>query len=132
MLITLDAELDGDTEMADYFTRNKAWAKPQTTYQTQLSAENESRFNNWLKANAQRVGEFNPKNPTEDYDMRGWWLQNKGAPAPVGHFEDTFKTPYHETFSNESKYATPNAPAWKQQGKNWYLIDSAGNVLKAE
>lgn len=118
--------------MADYFTRNKAWAKPLPSYQTSLSSENEARFNSWLRYYKQRVGEFNPENTQEDYDMRGWWLTNKGSAPPEGHFEDTYKTPYHETFSNESKYALPTAPTWKQQGGNWYLIDGAGNVLKAE
>ena len=118
--------------MADYYTRNSAWAKPQQSYQTPLSAENETRFKNWLTANKQRVGEFKPDNPKEDYDMRGWWLENKGAAAPVGHFTDKYKTPYHETFSNESQYATPDAPKWKQTGKTWQLIDNAGTILKTE
>ena len=118
--------------MADYYKRNSAWAKPAQSYQTSLSKENETRFNNWLKLNSKRVGEFNPSNPREDYDMRGWWLKNNGDAAPDGHFPDTYKTPYHETFSNESQYATPNAPAWKQIGGRWNLIDSMGNILKTE
>ena len=118
--------------MADYYKRNSAWAKNQASYQTDLSPENERRFGNWLKINSKRVGEFDPQNPQEDYDMRGWWLANKGIPAPDGHFPDTYKTPYHETFSNESQYSLPTAPAWKQNGERWNLIDNAGNVLKEE
>jgi hypothetical protein len=28
------------------------------------------------------------------------------------HFPDTWKTPYHQSFSNESMYANQNAPQW--------------------
>jgi len=120
--------------MSEYLKRNLQWAKPQDSYHTQLDQENEQRFRNWLRLpqNQQRVGYFNPDNMQEDYDMRGWWLANKGVIAPQGHFPDTFKTPYHQTFSNESQYATPDAPKWVQQGKQWFLVDKTNNVLFSE
>lgn len=119
-------------QQPSYFDRNAAWAKKQESYQTPLSEENEIRFNNWLALNKNRLGEFDPKNTKEDYDMRGWWLENNGANAPDGHFPDTHKTPYHETFSNESKYSTETAPKWVQSGSAWMLIDREGNILKKE
>ena len=126
--------------MPDYLQRNRPHAKQtQTgTYQTALQPQNEIRFRNWLKANAEKsnaVGYFDPSNMASDYDMRGWWLTNKGAAPPQGsdHFPDTFKTPYHETFSNESQYALPTAPKWvKTQAGRWALVANDGSVLKVE
>lgn len=119
--------------MPSYFDRNKQYAKPMQSYQTTLSAENEQRFKNWLALHQGRLGEFDPANTQADYDMRGWWLDNKGAPPPAGHFVDTYKTPYHQSFSNESKYALPNAPKWQQQGQKWLLVDPrTGGVVFAE
>lgn len=68
--------------------------------------------------------------------MRGFWkgLQ-EGDPHAVTsidpydkklHFTDYWKTPWHETFSRESKYATDEAPYWKDDR---YLVDKEGKVL---
>lgn len=76
--------------------------------------------------------------PTADYDMRGYW-QAQQANDPQArttqsqfdgrmHFPDTFKTPYHRTFSRESKYALPNAPYWNENR----LIDDQGNIVADE
>lgn len=118
--------------MAEYFARNSAWAKKQDSYQTALAPEQETQFRGWLSQNKDRLGYFKPDNPKEDYDLRGYWLENGNAAAPARHFPDTYKTPYHETFSNESQYATQNAPAWFKIREGWSLIDSAGTVLKQE
>jgi hypothetical protein len=66
--------------------------------------------------------------------MRGFWrAQQQGDPDAVrsaanGHFPDTYKTPYHRTFGNESIYAAPDAPHWEGDK----LIDKHGNVLLDE
>jgi hypothetical protein len=70
--------------------------------------------------------------------MRGYYKDNVagagGAKPKVSsfdglpHFPDTYKTPYHKTFSNESRYALPNAPSWKGDR----LVDWKGNVVADE
>jgi hypothetical protein len=93
------------------------------SYHTPLSPENEQKFDN--------SGE-------SDYDMRGFWraLQQGDPDAKTAvsqfdgkiHFPDTYKTPYHRTFSNESIYASPDAPHWEGDR----LIDKNGNVIADE
>lgn len=74
---------------------------------------------------------MNPDDPQSDYDMRGFFqgLQTGDPDATTGldpndvdpatgqpkmHFTDKWKTPYHDSFSADSKYALPNAPVWKR------------------
>ena len=118
----------------NYFMRNSKWAKPLDSYMTPLSPEKEQQFSQWAIQNQKRIGSSDVvNNPMGDYDYRGWWLANQNKTAPNGHFEDTYKTPYHETFSNESQYANPElAPQWKQSGKKWQLISNDGTILKTE
>ena len=51
----------------------------------------------------------NPDNQEHGYDYRGYWLENRKKDidysSPEFHFPDTWKQPWHETFSNESQYA---------------------------
>lgn len=99
-------------------------------YSTQLSGPQEAQFQNWVQTNQIP---FDPS-PTSDYDMRGFWqAQQAGDPnaqrAGNLHFPDTYKTPYHQSFSGESQYAIPGvAPHW--QGNQ--LIDRKGNVVFKE
>lgn len=116
----------------ELFSRNMKWAKPSPSYSTALKPEQEQQFSSWVSQNKKRIGGADVNDPYSDYDYRGWWLDNKGTPAPEGHFTDKYKTPYHETFSNESQYAKPEAPTWQQKGNNWLLIDNAGNTLYQE
>src|ERR1035438_684822 len=44
------------------------------------------------------------------------------------HFPDTYKTPFHKTFSNESKYAPKDAPHWEEDK----LVDKHGKVIADE
>ncbi|PWT72893.1 MAG: hypothetical protein C5B60_08915 [Chloroflexi bacterium] len=108
-------------------------------YQTQLSPADESQFQQWVQAN--RIPYVD--SPTADYDMRGFWQgMQQGDPAAKGainpydmqyHFPDKWKTPYHETFSNESQYATADAPRWTGNDTlGWVLQDRFGNVVKDE
>lgn len=109
-------------------------------YTTQLAPADETKFQSWVAAN--KVP-FDPTMPVSDYDMRGFWqgMQNgdphavqrpdandidKATGKPRMHFDDFWKTPAHETFSRDSKYATPDAPHWVQ---NRYLVDKNGKVL---
>ena len=105
------------------------------TYQSTLSPEEENKFREWLKTPdvQNRLPEYNPDNTKEDYDLRGWWLENKDKGVPSGHFTDKYKTPYHKTFSNESIYATEDAPHWEQSDTGyWVLLDKKGKVLTVE
>ena len=99
---------------------NKAWTKPGWKLTT-LSPQDEAKFQVWAKQNAKAIqGELN--NPKADYDVRGHWAAaQRGDPAATlvlnkwdgkMHGNDKFKTPYNGGFSNESMYATPNAPRW--------------------
>lgn len=109
-----------------HFARNVPFAQP-GPWATALSPMEEQQFQSWVKTN--KVP-FNPTEKTPDYDMRGYWkdVASKGktdtAINPVDkklHFPDTYKTPYHQSFSAESKYATPNNP-FKWKGET--LMDS--------
>lgn len=112
------------------YQRNKQYARP-GPYQTMLPADQEAQFRQWVQAN--RVP-FDPNNPTSDYDMRGFWQDqaarqqgtqtnpNDGLP----HYPDTYKTPFHQSFSNESRYALPTAPRWANDHQ---LVDQYGRVL---
>jgi hypothetical protein len=95
-------------------------------YITQLHPEDETKFQQWVKDNKIPWQD----SPTADYDMRGFWkAQVSGDPnaqrAANLHFPDTYKTPYHRSFSNESKYATPAAPRWVNNNQQ---VDPHGNV----
>ena len=101
-------------------------------YITRLSQEEQGRFLDWVIKNNVP---FDP-NPNADYDMPGFWkAQQNGDPRAVTevkpdglHFTDTFKTPFHKTFSSESIYAGPDAPRWKGEK----LYDVKGKLLQDE
>jgi hypothetical protein len=102
-------------------------------FNTPLPLGDELKFNAWLQEN--KVP-FDARAPVSDYDMRGFYkgLQ-EGHPAAASaidpndqqmHYPDYWKTPYHETFSNQSQWALPTAPAWNEQDQ---LIDQSGKLL---
>jgi hypothetical protein len=109
------------------FAFNKGWAKP-GPYTSTLSPAEETEFRRWAAANPKAVeGEVGPAPdfaplPEADYDVRGHFHAAKiGDPAAdltpntwdgKIHGNDKFKTPYNGGFSNESMYATENAPRW--------------------
>lgn len=99
-------------------------------YVTSLSGDEEKKFQAWVKQNNIPWQDV----PNADYDMRGYWkAQAEGDPNAVRssknlHFPDTYKTPYHKTFSNESQYASADAPHWEGDR----LIDKDGNVVADE
>ena len=71
--------------------------------------------------------------------MRGYYQQFKSDPEAaktminpndgLPHFTDEHKTPYHATFSNESKYAKPGAPMWDEHDR---LVTPQGQILFSE
>jgi hypothetical protein len=121
--------------LARNYERNKAFTKQgAANFNTDLG-DKEPQFRQWVKDN--KVP-FDPdaKGPT-DYDMRGFWQalqaddpKAKSAIDPNDqrlHYPDYWKTPYHETFSNESQWADPKtAPAWNDKDQ---LVSPDGKVL---
>lgn len=93
-----------------------AYAKP-GPWQTKLSSSDEAEFQSWVREN--RIPWKD--SPTSDYDMRGFWQAQKLGDSsaqrnPITlHFPDTWKTPYHTTFSNESIYAKSEAGYWGER-----------------
>lgn len=123
----------------NYYERNREYVSNKDgPFETALGRADEARFRQWLKYHADAhpaLGNFNPNDPTSDYDLRGWWLENNGdaPPAEGGHFTDKYKTPYHQSFSNESMYADPEAaPKWQRQGDTWNLTAPDGTVVFSE
>jgi hypothetical protein len=123
-----DEELDALTER---YGRNRQYAKP-GTYTTRLSPLEEKQFQGWLFVNKIPFDtHWPPDQAMQDYDMRGYWKALKsGDPRAAQdketmHFPDYWKTPYHETFSNQSIYAKPDAPRWKGA----VLTDKDGKVI---
>jgi len=85
-------------------------------YRTKLTSGEETLYKKWLKSTSRDTGvDYDPDDAS--YDMRGYWrdvvaggrFQRMGK---AQHFPDTYKTPYHRTFSRESKFATSFAPFW--------------------
>lgn len=123
-----------DAPQADAYTRNRAYAKPAPSggYLTRLSPAQEAQFQAWVKQNNVP---FDPS-PQADYDMRGFFKALKaGDPrASTGvnqndgklHFGDYWKTPYHKSFSNESQWATAEAPRWNERDQ---LVLPSGSVV---
>lgn len=94
-------------------------------YTTRLSPEEEMRFRAW----ARQYGIRMEPGWNEDYDMRGLWKSAPDVrPDERGHFPDTYKKPFHPTFSNESIYATADAPRWE----GYRLISPSGQVIADE
>lgn len=114
------------------FDRNSQWSVPSDNYLTALPSDQEAKFQDWVQKN--KIP-FDPS-PTADYDMRGFWqeLQAGGPNAQTGinpndgqlHFNDYYKTPYHESFSSESKWAKPNAPSWNDKDQ---LVTPDGTIV---
>ena len=100
-------------------------------YRTDLPPNQEFEFQNWVKQNdIPYVDE-----PRADYDMRGFYkaLQNKDPRATSSydfldnrfHYPDIWKTPWHETFSQDSMYSLPTSPHWVKDK----LINALGTTI---
>lgn len=108
-------------------------------YSTPLPLMDEMKFQQWVKQNRIPVDDSR----TSDYDMRGFWKAaqsgDRRASTSINpsdnqiHFPDTWKTPYHKSFSAESKYAKENAPKWVgDDARGWALVDRVGNIIQDE
>lgn len=124
---------EGILSYGDAYARNKAWAKPSADgYATTLSPPQEKAFRGWI---AQNNVPFDPNATVSDYDMRGFYKaliagdpRAKSAVDPNDgriHYPDYWKTPYDATFSNQSQWATREAPHW--DGNK--LVSNNGVVL---
>jgi hypothetical protein len=97
-----------------------AGRQPAPSYNTPLSPLDEFAYRQWAQQN-QVPTDPNSTAP-QDYDMRGFYqgLQqgNPRAQSAIDpndsrlHFPDFWKTPMHQTFSNESQWAPSTAPQW--------------------
>lgn len=126
--------LSGSAGLQPELMLSPAPAPPATpSYTTQLQPHEEGAFQDWVKANKVPWD----SSPKSDYDMRGYWKATQSDPAVKQtksgfdgkmHFPDTWKTPYHKTFSNESIYAPKDAPHW--EGNK--LVDKHGKVIADE
>jgi hypothetical protein len=101
---------------------------------TRLNPAEEQKFRAWVQQNKIPF-DLNDQYP--DYDMRGYYkAMVAGNPqAKQGanqHFPDTWKSPYHRSFSRESMYATPGAPQWKATDDGSDLVDKDGKVVYSE
>ena len=149
----LDKFIDGITDLSKGYNENKNTAfNPENLrrrqdlatfkqsinpadYTTRLTPEEQKQFNVW--ANDMRAkGAINPNDKFQDYDMQGYWknevlnntdLANGNAEA---HFTDKYKMPNHETFSNESIYATgDNAKYAGHWDNNNYVTPLKNNKM---
>jgi hypothetical protein len=118
-----------------YYQRNQAYVRPgEFVYNTPLQPNEEVSFRKWLTDN--KVP-FDSSAATTDYDMRGFWKAlQAGSPTAKSavdpndkrlHYPDYWKTPYHQTFSNESQWANPQtAPKWNDKDQ---LVAPNGTIL---
>lgn len=115
------------------------WSKPNWRDDlTVLPPDQEVRFQQWVEDN--KVP-FDPS-PNADYDMRGYWkdIASRGQSSTEVnafdnevHYPDTYKTPFHKSFSRESKFATSAAPEWVgNDSDGWKLMDKSGKVIVDE
>ncbi|WP_439392544.1 hypothetical protein ACRQ5Q_24275 [Bradyrhizobium sp. PMVTL-01] len=124
------------SDLAAMFTPNPMLAgrQPAASFNTTLDPGTEQFFRQWV---AKNNVPFSPDaTAPQDYDMRGFYQalmqQNPKAQSAVDpndgrlHFPDFWKTPVHETFSNESQWAPGNAPAWTADDK---LVAPSGRVV---
>lgn len=90
------------------------------SFNTPLDSLDEAKFRQWLVDN--KVP-FNPNVVVSDYDMRGYWqAHERGQPMAADtqmnandgkpHYTDYYKTPFHQTFSQDSQWSEPNSPFW--------------------
>ena len=149
----LDKFIDGITDLSKGYNENRNTAfNPENLrrrqdlatfkqsvnpadYTTKLTPDEQKQFDIW--ANDMRAkGAINPNDKFQDYDMQGYWknevlnntdLANGNAEA---HFTDKYKMPNHETFSNESIYATgDNAKYAGHWDNNNYVTPLKNNKM---
>lgn len=103
-------------------------------YRTTLAPAEEKEFRQWASVSKAPYTD----DPKADYDMRGFWKGLRAgdprattAVNPVDgqtHYPDTWKTPHHQSFSDESIYAQPGAPSWHGD----VLVGPGGRIVSDE
>jgi hypothetical protein len=117
--------------------RNQQFTAPGTSelnMTTQLSEPDEAAFRQWVAANNVPFTPTAPSARTTTCAASGRACSAAIPRAKTGidpndqrlHFTDTWKTPYHESFSGESKFAAPGAPSWNDQDQ---LVAPGGRVM---
>ena len=99
-------------------------------YKTKLTSQEEQQFLKWYKMVAMMNQlDPNPDHPDHHYDYRGFWKNSSEQDrlsmslfVPDKHFPDTYKTPLHPTFSNESIYSNAFTPGGHWDGE--IFVDS--------
>lgn len=123
------------SDIADMLRKNAPYVSPHQMrpQNTPLGMGDEMLFRGWL---AKNNVPFDPEAQSTDYDMRGFYkgLQSGDPRAQAAvdpndsrlHYPDFWKTPAHQTFSNESQWAKPMAPQWTPDDK---LAAPSGRIL---
>ncbi len=106
------------------------------SFNTNLNPMDEFQFRDWVQQNNVP---FDPNASQSDYDMRGFWQAGRqGNPQAstainpndgLMHYPDYWKTPLHQSFSNESQWAPPGAPQWVNDSQ---LASPNGRVVYDE
>ena len=97
-------------------------------YNTELSSEDESRFQEWARKE-NRAGDV------YDYDLRGAWKELQSGDMEEdarGHLGDKYKKPNHPTFSDQSQYNGVDGyvgGAWSEEGGKTVYRVAKGNLL---
>lgn len=114
-----------------------AGRQPGSSYNTQLNPLEEMAYRQWVQQN--NVPTDPQATSPQDYDMRGFYQglqqQNPRAQSAINpndsqmHFPDYWKTPLHQSFSNESQWAPASAPSWNAQDQ---LVSQGGRVVYDE
>jgi hypothetical protein len=125
----------GEIMAQDRYPAHRSPFAPNPGYRTQLPLLDEFAFRQWVK---DRGVPFDPDHEPQDYDMRGFYrAQAQGNPLATNavnpndqqlHYPDYWKTPLHETFSNESQWALAGAPGWSGN----QLITPGGRIVYDE
>lgn len=108
--------------------QNRTWnLQYQQGGPTHLQPWDEQRFRMWFNSLPEGIRNSN------DYDYRGWWLENGSIPykqilSGNGHFTDKYKLPNHPTFSNQSIYSKGNTIGGQWINNDMDFVPSQYNV----
>ena len=99
-------------------------------YKTNLTPQEEQQFLKWYKMVAMMNQlDSDPDHPYHHYDYRGFWKNSSEQDRLTmslynfnKHFPDTYKTPMHPTFSDESIYSNAFTPGGHWDGETF--VDS--------
>ena len=115
----LQSVMQPSPQQADIYSKNSQFLQPGSAgFNTTLPPLVENQFRGWAGQNNIPIG-----NGTSEYDMRGLYqgLMNghpkaQGFDPSSGMFPHFWTTPYSGSFSNQSQWAQPHAPAPSSNG----------------